>query len=135
MPLLIWNETYSVNVAEIDRQHQKLVDIINELFDAMKIGQANTVIEKLLNELHDYTKKHFSYEETYMKKFGFSDLERQEQQHQLFIDKVNDFITQYKANRLSLSLDMMGFLKDWLVNHIVKLDKQYSSLFNENGMK
>ncbi|MDX9703029.1 MAG: bacteriohemerythrin [Candidatus Auribacterota bacterium] len=135
MPIVTWNDTYSVKVKEIDLQHKKLVDIINELFDAMKAGKGNTVIDKLLDELVKYTKYHFSAEENYMRKFNFDQSDIQEAQHKQFVAKINDFIEQYKANRLSLSIEMMNFLKDWLINHIVKMDKQYSALFTWNGLK
>ncbi len=135
MPIVTWNDTYSVKVKEIDLQHKKLVDIINELFDAMKAGKGNTVIDKLLDELVKYTKYHFSAEENYMRKFKFDQSDIQEAQHKQFVAKINDFIEQYKANRLTLSIEMMNFLKDWLINHIVKMDKQYSALFTWNGLK
>jgi len=35
---------------------------------------------------------------------------------------------------MMLSLDVMSFLKEWLVSHIKGIDKDYTQCFNENGL-
>ncbi len=51
MPLIQWNESFSVNVVEIDKQHQKLVGMINDLYDAMHQGKGNDVLGKIIDGL------------------------------------------------------------------------------------
>jgi hemerythrin len=73
MAMVTWNDNLSVNVAEIDLQHKKLVGLINELFDAMKIGKGKDVTGKILDGLISYTATHFTQEERYFDKFGYPD--------------------------------------------------------------
>ena len=63
MPLFVWNDSYSVKVAELDNQHKKLIGLINQLYDAMKEGKGKDVLEVIFTELIEYTKNHFSAEE------------------------------------------------------------------------
>ncbi len=60
MPIMSWTDAYSVGVAEIDKQHKKLIDLINALHDAMSKGQAKAVIGKVLGELISYCASHFA---------------------------------------------------------------------------
>lgn len=57
MALITWNDNFSVNIAEIDKQHQKLITIINELDEAIKANHNNDAIGQVLAALLDYTKK------------------------------------------------------------------------------
>ena len=63
MALIAWNDSYSVKVKQMDEQHKKLVEMINQLHDAMKVGQGKQVVGDVLNALVSYTKTHFASEE------------------------------------------------------------------------
>ena len=63
MPICTWNSEYSVGIDQIDKQHQKLVLLINTLFDAMKEGKGKERQGHILNELVQYTDYHFKCEE------------------------------------------------------------------------
>ena len=135
MALITWNSNLSVNVAEIDLQHRKLVSMINELGEAMKLGKGKEVLEKIINGLSDYAVMHFQTEENYFNKFGYPDAVNHKREHAAFIEKVTNFKDGYKKGTLSLSIEIMNFLSDWLGNHITKTDKQYSKYFNDKGLK
>jgi len=66
MPTFRWNERYSVNIALLDRQHQRLFDIFNELNAALAVGRGGTVMDSVLCRLTDYVKTHFVAEEALM---------------------------------------------------------------------
>lgn len=76
MALITWNENYSVKVKQFDDQHKKLIDMINELHDAMKVGKGKDVMEKILAGLIQYTVTHFANEERLMKQHNYPDYEQ-----------------------------------------------------------
>ncbi|MBE9502856.1 MAG: hemerythrin family protein [Proteobacteria bacterium] len=135
MALINWNDNMSVNVAEIDRQHKKLIDLINELYDGMMAGKSNEVLGKVLNELIKYTAEHFSTEERYFEKFNFPGALSHKDDHAELVKKITDFKTTFDAGKMVLSMDVMKFLKGWLTNHIQGTDKKYTTCFNENGLR
>jgi len=72
MSIIQWDESLSVKVKEIDAQHQKLINLLNELFDAMRVGKGNQILGGILHGLLTYTQTHFKNEEMYFDKFQIS---------------------------------------------------------------
>ena len=135
MAFVNWSGDLSVNVAEIDRQHKKLISLINELHDAMKAGKGRETLEKIINGLIVYAETHFSTEEIYFDRFEYPDQAAHRAEHASFIRKVLVFRDDLEKRKLTLSIDIIIFLRDWLQNHIERTDKKYSRLFNEKGLR
>ena len=135
MALINWNDSFSVNVAEIDRQHQKLVSMINELNDAMRQGKGKAVLGKIVNGLISYTATHFKTEEKYFDQFGYPETDSHKKEHSAFVRKVTDFKDEFEEGKFGLSVEIMNFLSDWLQKHIKATDMKYSQFFNEKGLK
>jgi hemerythrin len=135
MALFEWSNDLSVNVAEIDSQHRQLIGMINNLNEAMKQRKGKEALEKTLADLLDYAQKHFATEEGYFTRFAYPQAMAHKAKHSAFVEKVYDFKEEYEAGKLSLTLDVMNFLKDWLKGHIQGEDKKYGPFFNEKGLK
>jgi len=134
MALIVWSKDLSVNVSEIDKQHHKLVDFINELHDAMLKGKSKEILSGIIKGLADYTVIHFKTEEALLKKYDYPELGIQEKEHALFVKKVSEFQEGFKNDKFGLSIEIMTFLSDWLKNHIKGSDKNYSAFLNKNGV-
>jgi len=133
--LIQWGPKYFIGLKEIDDQHKVLVDLINDVYANFgKDGNKRTV-SKVLNELVNYTVFHFGNEEQYFKKFGYNDSENHNKQHKMFVDKIKKIAHDFDSGDATISLDLVDFLKDWLINHILKIDKKYVSFFKEHGIK
>lgn len=135
MALIQWDGSFSVKVAEIDQQHQKLMSMINELNDAMRQGKGKDVLGKIVNGLFSYTVTHFSMEEKYFDRFGYPETDSHKKEHVAFVKKVSEFKDGVEKGKLGLSIEVMNFLSDWLKNHIKLTDMKYSQFFNEKGLK
>lgn len=129
-----WNDGMSVKVVEIDRQHQKLIQIIDKLYLAMKTGRGREVVGVVLNELEDYTKYHFSFEEKYFDLYEYPQSDSHKKEHRDFLEKVLNYKQELEQGNITLSIKIMSFLKDWLGNHIQGTDKKYSAFFNLKGL-
>lgn len=134
MSLILWDESLGVNVKEIDTQHQKLIDLINELHDAMKGGKGKEVLQEILNGLADYTVYHFNTEEKYFAEFHYDKSVEHKGQHKEFVEKVVEFKKKFEADEVGLTIEIMHFLKDWTVEHIKGSDKEFTKCFNEHGL-
>ena len=83
--LMPWTSSFENGVSEFDKQHHRLVDLINELYKAMKTGRGNDVIGKVLDELVDYTGTHFAAEEKLMVKHKYPDYDSHIVIHREFV--------------------------------------------------
>ena len=128
MPLISWNAGLSLGIQDIDTQHRKLVDIINQLHDAQLQGRSREVMDKILSALYDYTQQHFSFEEKMLARAGYADLANHQQTHRAFMAKLADLQARHRDPKKPMSsLEVMNFLKDWLVKHIQGVDKRYAA--------
>src|SRR3989338_1239899 len=132
-----WTQEYSVKIAGIDDQHKKLIEIINEVHESLSTeGSKKEAINKVIGELYDYTKYHFSAEEELMRKFSYPQYINHKSAHDTFIMKVVQFQDEFRQGRiLVLSVEVIRFVRDWLFKHILTVDKQYSSFFNQQGVR
>lgn len=135
MALITWNDSFSVSVAEIDQQHKQLVNLLNELNDAMRQGKGKDVLGKIISGLISYTATHFRTEERYFAQFNYPDTAKHKQEHAAFVEKVTAFKNGFDSGKLSLSIEVMSFLSDWLNSHIKGSDMKYSKFLNDKGVK
>ena len=142
MPLITWDDSIALNISEIDNQHKQLVNIINEMFDAMKDTRGIDVIDDILKRLVDYTDYHFVTEERYFDQFRYSESEHHKEEHRYLVEQVDEFKKAFDEGKIKradsdsvLTVDLWKLLKNWLMNHIKTSDKKYASLFKEKGVK
>ena len=129
-----WKNEYSVGIESIDSQHKKLINLINTLQTAIDYSVGAKFEREALDELVDYTKTHFSYEEALMEQHGYPDFTTHRAEHELMIAKVDQVLIEYQRDQDSAMQNALNFLKDWLINHINGTDKQYSKFFIDKGV-
>lgn len=129
-----WNSSYSVGCAAMDQEHKRLVEIINNLYGAMRQGKGNEVIGPILDSLVEYTRTHFAHEERLMKETGYTACEEHKREHDSLTGQVLEIQNKYRSGGV-LSLEVMSFVKDWLVNHIQGSDKRYGPQMIKKGIK
>ncbi len=133
MALLDWNSSLSVDVSAMDDEHKKLITLINNLNEAMKLGKTKDEMDRVFNELARYTQSHFASEERYMEKIGYPGAAQQKKEHAELMTQVAAFKADYDAGKAMISVKLMGFLRDWVRNHIQKSDKQYGVWAKQNA--
>ncbi len=133
--LIEWTDELSVGIQEIDEQHKILVNLINELYGAMIKGGAKETNGAILRRLVDYTKTHFTVEESLMRIMGYSDYDAHKKRHDDFVAQLKELQQKFDQGQVHISMELLNFLKDWLSNHIMKTDKQYGPYFLKKGAK
>ncbi len=126
MAFVDWKPEYSVGHAEIDQQHRKLVDIINHLHDSMKLGGKPEDLKRILDDLVNYTRYHFSHEEKLMQQAGYPDLANHQRVHRAMVEQVERLRKEIASSRVGFSIKLMAFLKNWLSDHILGTDQKYA---------
>jgi len=135
MAIFTWNNELSVGIESIDRQHMKLVEMINEFYEKIRDKSSSDLISSLIKKMREYALLHFATEEKLFTRLNYPATEEHVNEHKKFVDKVMDLEERYKAGTVILSFEITNFLKDWLVNHIQGTDKEYAGFFMERGIK
>ena len=129
MAYWIWNASFSVGIAVIDEQHKRLIDYINELNTSLCYHDKYRVKE-VLEGLIDYTKSHFSFEESLMNQADYAHFEAHRQTHEAFIKRIDFFKERYE-NGEDISKQLMDELQIWWTHHIQSEDKAYQKIVTE----
>lgn len=132
--LLTWRTEFDVGIDGVDEQHRKLVALINGLWDATVRGAPVALLMKHLDELERYTGYHFADEEEAMSAAGYPQLAEHRKAHQGFVERVAS--ERQKALRDGyVTLNLVRFLQDWLLQHIAVQDKHYAGFVLESGQR
>lgn len=125
-----WKPEYNVNHPAIDRQHQRLCALMNELFAAMSEGKGRTAIGGVLKGLVDYTRTHFSFEEQEMARAGYTGLAQHKEYHRKLLQQVDEYVRQWEAGQSVMAVDLSEFLKKWLLDHIGQNDRPLAAFLD-----
>ena len=137
MSLMDWSSELSVGIDSIDDQHKKLISMLNALYDAMQAGEGKAMVGKVLGGLAAYTVNHFKYEEDLFDKHGYPDAAEHKKQHADLLAQVTEIKAKFDSGSGSttLSMEILKFLKSWLVDHIQGTDQAYTSFLVAKGVK
>jgi hemerythrin len=80
---------------------------------------------KTLRKAVEYAQIHFTAEEKYLRQVNYPGLAAQKKEHADFISEVVKQLKSFEENQNDPAV-LVEFLKDWLVNHIAVMDKQYA---------
>ncbi|WP_346356228.1 bacteriohemerythrin [Azotosporobacter soli] len=133
MSILKWNEKYQTGVKQFDQEHQQLLQRFNDLytniFECETLEQERKLTAEVLQDLLDYVQYHFTAEEELMKKHHYPEYEEHQKAHGYFIKEVTALLTKHEGGELALSFPIFSFVKEWIDNHILIVDKRYSEFF------
>jgi hemerythrin len=130
--MIVWNDSLSLNIAEVDAQHQNLVNFINSLWQALLERRDQEVVAKLMDDLADYTVSHFGDEETFMRNMGYPNLAAHCEAHRSFVERVQQAVEDHEQG-LAVGMELLRFLNDWLIHHIQVIDRQYADYSRQHA--
>ncbi len=130
-----WSDELSTGIGEIDNQHQVLVNLLNQIHEAIQHRHGAEVTNEILGRLSEYTRIHFAVEESLMQIFQYPDYQRHKEEHDRLIEQLNLLQAKPDAGKASISFELAHFLKVWLTKHIMGSDKHYGPYFLERGIR
>ena len=133
MAFINWTDDLSVGVKKIDEQHKKLIEIINKAHETNLVDDKKKGNE-IFNELIEFIRVHFTTEEKYFEQCNYSGAEEHIAEHMKYTEKVLKFKTDYDAGSCNCG-EFLDFLKEWLTNHLIKMDQLYVPTFKKCGLK
>lgn len=130
--LFVWDDTCKTGIDEIDKDHQAMVKLINDLYEAMQDGSGGALLLPIFSALKRYTETHFVKEEAFMAECGAPEQEKHLQEHQVMISKLADLEYRHRHGEAAISLQTLTLLRDWFKNHICLTDKEMAAYYDEH---
>jgi len=127
IPFIVWKDEYEVGHPELDAHHQRLIKIINALYDAAMTGAAEEQVDETMKELDAYAGLHFRAEEEALEAVGYPHLSDQQSAHQAYARTLDGMKHSRFLPSGGLSQEILQFLKSWRLDHILKMDKEYGA--------
>ena len=125
-----------LEINDIDNQHKELIYILQQTNDLQHTSDARkkVFLPVIIKKLFYYAQFHFSYEEEHMSKNNYGQIKKQQELHKAFISEIMKFAEEYKKGYITLTDEIIIFVKDWVINHILTEDKQYKDYLVENNI-
>ncbi len=134
MSQFVWEEKYDVGVRHFNNQHKQLLDALRDVYKAMENKQDKAAIAVVINNLIKYAKEHLAQEEACLLENKYPDFENHKKLHEVFISKIIQFYDDFKSDKFSLHFEIAIFLKNWITNHIMVVDRKYTDFLNNKGI-
>ncbi len=129
-----FTKTFDVSVDQYNRDHLRIFEYINEIHSHVKSGSNNAVILPVLKSFSTFTTEHFAREEEVFIKTNYAAYPGHREIHEKLLGEVRDVIRKLESNEYVDLIEVMVFLKKWLIDHIYAVDKKYGPWLNECGI-
>lgn len=125
MPLMNWDNSLDVGVARMNDEHQQILALMNQIYDAREAGRAGPDVIRLVERLGQVTVDHFRDEEAYMQTSGYAGIASHKLIHKDLLNKFTSYAEEIKAKGGDVPEKFLTFLKLWLTAHIRGIDMKY----------
>ena len=133
-----WDDCYLTNVRRLDDDHRKLIDIMNELYSSVleceTLHTENKLTHQVLQELIAYGDEHFKAEEELMRQYDYPGYPEHKEAHEQFRIRIAELVRQYQQGEVALSFPVFVFVKEWIEEHVLKMDHLYGPYLNDKGV-
>jgi len=123
MAFLRWIPELDLGIPEIDKQHRRICDYVNQL-DKIRRSPDQDKLAEVIGDVVDYTMSHFAFEEGLMEDAGYPFAAPHKRVHQLVTRKIGDLKARFDQGE-DVAEELHGLLSRWLFNHIRNDDRGY----------
>lgn len=127
-----WAPQFSVEIPSIDMQHQGLFNALNALYAAIKYQAGNKAVCAKVTELAELVKAHLHDEEVLMVKANYADLEPHKKVHAAVLDVLARCVDNAaRQQNPDAYMAVVLLVKNWLGDHIFRVDRRYSKTLKD----
>lgn len=123
---LEWNENLSVDNADIDREHRKFIDLVNDLNRSIADREDLPEIRNKMQLLLEDGKRHFAHEEKILKQHNYPEITQHAQEHRAIIENFDTIMDSLDEHTTMFQWVAAGLrVKAALIGHLLGTDMQY----------
>lgn len=130
-PRLQWQDSWRIGIDTIDRQHQRLIGLVNIFFEAMEMKRCPDMYKSVLSGLMSYVHTHFRDEEIEMQRLGYPGLDEQKRLHEELKQSVQHIVDTVRAGGDIDRDAVAAFLYQWANTHLAVEDAKIGQFIKE----
>ena len=120
-----WSDELGVGVRAFDRDHRRLVEMLNEIAYAIDAESSPKAVAELIRQLAEETEDHFSREEAFLRGCGYPGLDRHVVEHHRLLEEIRETASRVETGDIAEDEALRTFIHHWLIDHVVAFDKDY----------
>jgi len=129
------SDKYTLGIESIDQQHDRLLEMIDNLESAMSLGDSRPEVESIIERLYAFAQGHFAYEEDLMLKTDFPGFAAHQEQHRAYLDKILEICHRWAdGGGFLIAVDLHEVMTEWATYHILECDQDYVKHLQEKGI-
>jgi hemerythrin len=135
MSIITWTPALSVGIAAFDAEHRTLLAMFNELFAVIGAGDGGCDLGGLIDNIVEYTAKHFANEESYLTKFQYPQLASHLTEHRRLSAEAAEIRRRYLESSGAVPImDVFMFFRTGLIRHFYNVDPLYTKFLQAHGL-
>lgn len=129
-----WTPALQIGIAEIDEQHHRLVDLLNEVQRLAADSKATFQdVDDVFVQLEHYIASHFRDEEALMARVGYEFLMQHKQEHADLARQLVQHRKAFSQGGLAVQ-DFYEWLLRWLMKHIAGSDSLIAMFLSRHAI-
>ncbi len=132
--VLTWRDSFSVQVAQMDNHHKRLIEIANAIMEQLYGEVDRDSLARALDALVDYTHFHFDAEEKLMALYDYPGASDHCNDHRNMVLQIAEYRQQVLGGDLPTRASFLQFIESWLVDHMLDEDRKYGAFLNAKGV-
>jgi hemerythrin-like metal-binding protein len=130
--MLKWDqELYGIGIEDIDFQHEKLFELLNDLRNRFNTDRKGDGVSQAIIKLVEYGNEHFAFEEAFLDSIKFPHAKAHKMLHSGFNRKIKDYLLRMRSGKLVSYLEIFAFLQGWIQNHVARDDTRYAEFYRK----
>lgn len=117
MAPLEWKDDYSVGVPAVDHEHRELIDLVNQLHQALASQQPEDAVTEIFGDLFRAISSHFALEERFMRQQGYDQAAQHKADHERLLDELRDIMDDYRDGTGHSVERLTASVEAWFTTH------------------
>jgi hemerythrin len=135
MTVVEWEDRFSIGIEQLDSHHQHLLGLLDRSYHAIILEQNINEVRYIFHELLAYADYHFKAEEELMQQYSYGRIKDHLAEHETFKVKIIELLDKQLTDEGKFDIEVIYFLEDWLLNHILHVDKEFSAFVLAKGYR
>lgn len=133
MHSLVWKDSMSVGIAEMDDDHRRIANLLGRLYDALNLADM-IAASRLAGELVALARDHFEREDAMLRRHAYPRLSTHLHEHDVAIGRLRRLEDLVRKRNGAAALDMLENLAAFFLNRLFVIDMDYKWFLRDRGV-